>query len=195
MRTSSLKTRLAKARVAAGIKQEDLAKILGVSIDQVRHLERGARPLTIPMAGYLSAVMGISADWLRGGGTDETPVSMVGEPYDTETFEAWKSSKAIAATTDPVRAEAWRAYITYLMTEATKGRPTVELMERIGIQVAAVIREDMKANTHRQLDDSLFVGVDKFFRELAAKSPNRSPLVRELKAKRSKRAPDSRARS
>jgi transcriptional regulator with XRE-family HTH domain len=195
MRTSSLKTRLAKARVAAGIKQEDLAKILAVSIDQVRHLERGARPLTIPMAGYLSAVMGISADWLRGGGTDEPPVSMVGEPYGKETFEAWKSSKAIAATPDPLRAEAWREYISYLMTQVANAGPTVELVERIGIQVAAVIREDMKANTHRQLADSDFVGVDKFFRDLAAKSPNRSPLVKELKAKRSKRAPGSPGRS
>jgi transcriptional regulator with XRE-family HTH domain len=129
VRRSEEKTRLAVARVAAGITQEQLEEITWVSIDQIRHFERGARPLTPEMASTFSHALGISAAWLLGYGESEEPIGLDGQPYSLALFDL--APLRLISDQDPKaeqkkaqfqkivrkRAKAWEIYLTSLLSE------------------------------------------------------------------------------
>jgi transcriptional regulator with XRE-family HTH domain len=158
MRKSGLKTRLARARVAAGLTQEEFSKVALISIDQIRHFERGGRPLTSFVSGKLSQVLGVSGAWLDGIGDDNEPVALDGDPYTSEKYLEHKArhlcmpgqeeeQKKMTSETRALlaqRAKAWEMYLTSLLTGIFSGEidwfsPLAD--EEIGLQILSIIRE------------------------------------------------------
>lgn len=58
--------RLKEARKAAGLCQQELANILGVSCDSVRRLERSINMPALHTAVLMADTLGVSLDWLTG---------------------------------------------------------------------------------------------------------------------------------
>ena len=70
----SIQTRLGRARVAAGLTQVEFSKITGISIDQIRHFERGGRTMTSFAIAMFAQTLGVSAAWLAGIGDENEPL-------------------------------------------------------------------------------------------------------------------------
>ena len=124
MRKSELKTRLARARVVAGLTQVDFSKISEISIDQIRHFERAGRPMTTLHIVKFAQVLGVSDAWLAGSGQENEPIALDGEPYTREKYLehkasglqrswSWKRDKMDDATRALLeeRAQAWKTYL------------------------------------------------------------------------------------
>jgi transcriptional regulator with XRE-family HTH domain len=156
MRKSGLKTRLARARVTAGLTQVEFSKIAGTSIDQIRHFERGGRPLTTLAIVRFAQMLGVSGAWLSGIGDENDPVALDGEPYTREKYlqhkgrqlrmgwEGKKELKSEARTFLMQRNQAWRVYLNHLITgifgaEIQWSNPLVH--EEIGLKILSIIQE------------------------------------------------------
>jgi transcriptional regulator with XRE-family HTH domain len=156
MRKSAMKTRLARARVAAGLTQQEFSKASNVSIDQIRHFERGGRPLTSYVTAAFALILGVSGAWLDGIGDENEPVALDGEPYTREKYlkhkarrlrmpwEGEKELKGEARTLLMQRNQAWSVYLNHLVTgifsaEIKWHNPL--LHEEIGLKILSIIRE------------------------------------------------------
>jgi transcriptional regulator with XRE-family HTH domain len=64
--------RLKKARLAAGLKQGDLAKQCGVGQSHISGMERGVNAPSIEMLDALAQALGVSVHWLVGGDSDDS---------------------------------------------------------------------------------------------------------------------------
>jgi transcriptional regulator with XRE-family HTH domain len=158
MRTSELKTRLARARVAAGLTQVEFAKVSGIGVDQIRHLERGGpkgRHLTPERSAIFAQILGVSGAWLSGLGDEGEPIALDGEPYTREKYlehrarglplpgvEAQKinpKTKAFLAQ----RAQAWKEYLINhisLLLDAPVYSKYPLVQERVGLEILSVLR-------------------------------------------------------
>jgi transcriptional regulator with XRE-family HTH domain len=171
MRTSELKTRLARARVAAELTQVELAEVAGIGIDQIRHLERGGlkgRHLTLERAAAFAQILGISGAWLSGLGDEREPVALDGESYTREKYLEHRSrglplpgveaerinpkAKALLAQ----RAQAWKQDLIYrisLLLDAPVYSKFPLVQERVGLEIlAALTRPGIKLSTYRTVD-------------------------------------------
>ena len=60
------KERLKKLRNIKGITQQDFSEMIGMSVEMVGKMERGANSLSIQTALKIKDVFGVSLDWLYG---------------------------------------------------------------------------------------------------------------------------------
>jgi transcriptional regulator with XRE-family HTH domain len=134
MRRSAEKTRLAQARVIAGVSLETLAEYLRVSANHLRHVERGARPLPPDMAFFLGEALGVSPHWLMGFGDSKGPVDFRGNPYTVESFKAAKGRKDSRE-----RGEAWRIYLQDRLARAFKAAADRNDSDLLGCRIEDVI--------------------------------------------------------
>lgn len=137
---STLKTRLAKARVAAGITQEELAKISGISVEQIYHFERGARKLTPKTATVFSIVLGVSGHWLMGYGNKAEPLALDGEPLTREKFEAFRQP-GVNTKQWNMRGAAWLHYLNDLIHGSLRGWSGTPMIEELGCSISEAIAE------------------------------------------------------
>jgi transcriptional regulator with XRE-family HTH domain len=140
MRRSELRTRLARARVVAGITQEELSKEAEISIDQIRHFERGAREY--PIFTFI-ALLGVSAEWLAGVGDELQPIGLDGEPYTREKYLEYKARRLPSAVVEQ-RIKAWKIYLTRLVASVFNEKiDTLDLLltENLAREIASNLRE------------------------------------------------------
>jgi transcriptional regulator with XRE-family HTH domain len=205
MRKSSLKSRLARTRVIAGITQEELAQQSGISIDQIRHLERGARELGhLPILTFVT-LFGVSGEWLAGAGNEEYPVTLDGSPYTKEKYSEHRvrslSMRRDARPKDvntelnretqrllELRAEAWKIYLKELIDASFSKLRGLE-QEVLGLRVSSEIQDFCTQASWLEFKPK-YSSVDDVMRILRDRAP-----AKPAPAKRSKRAPDSRAQS
>src|SRR6516165_4817205 len=193
MRKSGLKTRLARARVAAGLTQEEFSKLSLVSIDQIRHFERGGRPMTSVSIARFAQILGVSDAWLAGIGDEGEPVALDGEPYTREKFlehkarglqRAWHwkrdqmDSETRALLTQ--RAQAWKIYLDRVLTAVFSTE--VDFLypldhDEIGLKILATIQEHVHGGG--KLVESKMIArnlpeyaVDAILRDLRSQSQN-----------------------
>jgi transcriptional regulator with XRE-family HTH domain len=159
MRTSELKTRLARARVTAGLTQVEFAKVSGIGIDQIRHLERGGpqgRHLTLERVAGFAQILGVSGSWLSGLGDEHEPVALDGEPYTRAKYLEHRArglplpgvkvekmnpkTKAFFAQ----RAQAWKDYLTRIINDVFDSpaaySPFPLGQERVGLEILTPFR-------------------------------------------------------
>ncbi|HHV78419.1 MAG TPA: helix-turn-helix transcriptional regulator [Firmicutes bacterium] len=68
---------LKELRQRSGLRQDDLAKVLGVERSTVANWERGAKQPSIDVLIKLSQIFGVSLDQLVGISTTATPIAAV----------------------------------------------------------------------------------------------------------------------
>ncbi len=81
------KDRLKQARKDKGISQSKLAQMIGVHVTNISRYERGENKPTSQVLTKLSDALGISADFLMSGSTDEVATAMIS---DRELLEQFK---------------------------------------------------------------------------------------------------------
>jgi len=189
MRKPNLNSRLARARSVTGLDQEKFAKLVDMSLDQLRHIERGGRDLTPLAACLISDHTGISADWLLGGDSAEVPPAIDGEPFTKEKFLTMQLVNAASSVGSDVegkssldhlkdeheklltlRAEAWETYLGDLLLDAFIEARGTTLPELLGTQIVDLIRSH--ANTMNLSVE--FQGVDAAMREIREAKQNRA---------------------
>ena len=79
--------RIKELRVAAGMKQPDLAKVLNCSATAVSYYETGARDIDSATIGKLCDVFGCTADYLLGRSAVATPELT---PEEESLLQAWR---------------------------------------------------------------------------------------------------------
>jgi transcriptional regulator with XRE-family HTH domain len=200
MRKSGLKTRLARARVAAGLTQIEFSKAAIASIDQIRHFEIGDRPMTSLGLVRFAQTLGVSPAWLDGIGDENGPVALDGEPYTREKYlehkarglqEApvkWQGDEMDSKTRTLLtqRAEAWKVFLDHVLT-AVFGTQVDWLYpldhDEIGLKILRAIYEHVHDSDHlvrSKLSDLALPGyaVDAILRELRSKG-HKEPEVAE----------------
>ncbi|MEM9681179.1 MAG: RstR family transcriptional repressor [Bacteroidota bacterium] len=73
------KDRLRQARKDKGISQNELAQIVGVHVTNISRYERGENKPTSQVLTKLGDALGISADFLMAGSTDEVADNMISD--------------------------------------------------------------------------------------------------------------------
>ena len=73
------KDRLRQARKDLGISQNELAQIVGVHVTNISRYERGEYKPTSHVLTKLGDALGISADFLMSGSTDEVADNMISD--------------------------------------------------------------------------------------------------------------------
>jgi transcriptional regulator with XRE-family HTH domain len=153
MRRSALKSRLARARVIAGLSQEEFSKLSGIPIDPLRHYERGKRVMGVAPTFMAVMQLGVSGAWLEGNGSEDEPVAWDGTPFTREKYleharrrdsihldsknpdpELNKETRALLAR----RVEAWRLYLHGLIDSAFIGE-SLEY-ELLGLELTEAIQ-------------------------------------------------------
>jgi transcriptional regulator with XRE-family HTH domain len=185
MRRSAEKTRLAQARVIAGVSLERLAEYLRVSANHLRHVERGARPLPPDMAFFLGQALGVSPHWLMGFGDSKGPVDFQGNPYTVESFRAAKGRKDSRE-----RGEAWRIYLQDRLARAFKAAVDRNDSDLLGCRIEEVIEGTLASAG--QAARSELGSVDEVLRRMRQEGEK---AARPDQAKRSKPVPGSRDQS
>ena len=94
MRTSSQRTTTAVLRVILGIKDNDMAELIGCGRTTIHSLESGRLKLSEGMARRMLHETHISPQWLLAGNAEAPPVSAGGAPYTRATFERAQAEKA-----------------------------------------------------------------------------------------------------
>jgi transcriptional regulator with XRE-family HTH domain len=176
MRKSALKTRLAKARVAAGIRQEDLAKMSLISAEQIRHFESGGRPLTGSVAARLGNMLGVSGAWILGFGSSNEPIGIDGNPYTKETYKRtrWDESQTQDAelkALDCARADAWARYLVGKIESMFQEARGQNAAEYAGCEIDIAL-EKLRQSLRIDAPKLQFNSVD----EAMAKAPVTPPL-------------------
>jgi DNA-binding XRE family transcriptional regulator len=87
MRPSGLKHALAVLRVFLGMRQKELAELVGRSTRTIQAVEVGPLVLSESLAREISAKTGASLDWLMRNDVDAPIVDTEGKPYTKETYE------------------------------------------------------------------------------------------------------------
>jgi transcriptional regulator with XRE-family HTH domain len=164
-----------------GLDQEKFAKLIGMSLDQLRHIERGGRELTAHLAAFISEKTGISADWLLEGDASKAPLALDGEPFTKEKFLALQLVNASVSVGGNVegkesldqlrnehakllsqRSEAWVVYLGDVLESVFEHTQQPEM---VGAMVLDVIR--IHANLMNvSLENGTFQSVDDAMREL-----------------------------
>jgi len=93
MRTSSRRTTAAVLRQIVGIKDFEMAEILGRSKYTIHDIESGRLKLSHSLATKMFHETGISLDWLLNEDPNAPPISGRGEPYTKEIFEKAQTEK------------------------------------------------------------------------------------------------------
>ena len=93
MRTSSRRTTAAVLRQILGIKDFEMAEILGRSKYTIHNIESGRLKLSHSLATKMFHETGISLDWLLNEDPNAPPISGRGEPYTREIFEKAQAEK------------------------------------------------------------------------------------------------------
>jgi len=93
MRHSSKKTTTAFLRSIVGVKVEEFASILGVSVASINSVESGRLKLSALMMKRLTHQTGISLKWLADGDLNAKPMTGTGEEFTRQTFERAQASK------------------------------------------------------------------------------------------------------
>jgi transcriptional regulator with XRE-family HTH domain len=93
MRTSSRRTTAAVLRQILGIKDFEMAEILGRSKYTIHDIESGRLKLSHSLATKMFHETGISLDWLLNDDPNAPPISGRGEPYSKEIFEKAQTEK------------------------------------------------------------------------------------------------------
>ena len=94
MRTSLKRTPAAVLRAILGIKDFEMAELLGCSRAAVHSLESGRLKMSDAMAKRMFHETEISPEWLLAGVADAPPKSGHGEPYTKAIFERAQAEKA-----------------------------------------------------------------------------------------------------
>jgi transcriptional regulator with XRE-family HTH domain len=206
MRKPNLNSRLARARSITSLDQEKFAKLVGMSLDQLRHIERGGRELAAHLAALISEKVGVSADWLLGGDASETPLALDGEGFTREKFLALQLANAASsvgrdvegkASLDQLQSEhtkllsqrsrAWELYLGDILETVFEEAKETTLPELLGTQIVDLIR--VHANLmNLSLKGGMFQGVDDAMRELrkSKQTPAAQPKSGKVAAARSK---------
>ena len=87
------KTTAAVLRATCGIKNQEMAEILGCSVDTIRSVECGRGRLTEDLARRMSYETGVSLAWLLKGDLKMPPVTASGEPFTEEIYEKMRAEK------------------------------------------------------------------------------------------------------
>jgi DNA-binding XRE family transcriptional regulator len=94
MRTSSRKTTPAVLRSILGIKDVEMAELLGCSTSTIHSVESGRLKLSESLALTMSLVTGVNVMWLLDGDTSKPPTCQYQRrPYSRSEFENWLLSK------------------------------------------------------------------------------------------------------
>ena len=93
MRTSSGMTTSAVLRTILGIKDAEMAELLGCSRHTIHSLESGRLKLSDELATKMFHETGISVDWLLKGDPSAPAIAANREPYSRETFEKTQANK------------------------------------------------------------------------------------------------------
>lgn len=93
MRTSSRRTTAAVLRQILGIKDFEMAEILGRSKYTIHNIESGRLELSHSLATKMFHETGISLDWLLNEDPNAPPISGRGEQYTKEIFEKAQAEK------------------------------------------------------------------------------------------------------
>jgi transcriptional regulator with XRE-family HTH domain len=149
----------------AGITQQEFAEASEISIDQIRHFERGSRPLTPHMSGYLSSRLGVSGHWLYGQGPSDDPIGLDGKPFTRETFELFRASERSGKASEDIRslnkprADAWILYLKDLIEKTFHAAYGEPITEYLGCSIEAEVRRILPS-TIRGIPKMRFKSVD-----------------------------------
>jgi transcriptional regulator with XRE-family HTH domain len=104
MRTSSRKTTPAVLRSILGIKDVEMAELLGCSTSTIHSVESGRLKLSESLALRMSLVTGVNVDWLLDGDTSKPPTTIYqARPYSRSEFEHWLLSKTETLRVDKMQ--------------------------------------------------------------------------------------------
>jgi transcriptional regulator with XRE-family HTH domain len=92
-RTSTKKTTAAVLRSIIGIKDSEMADILGCRPPTIHSLESGRLQLSEKLAQRIFHETGASLTWLLNGDTSAPPISGRSEPYTKEIFDRVRAQK------------------------------------------------------------------------------------------------------
>ena len=95
MRTSTKRTPVAVLRTIIGIKDFEMAELLGCSCPTIHSLESGRLKLSENMVERLLHETGIAPEWLLGGNPLAVPRSLRGERYTKSSFDRAQAAKAV----------------------------------------------------------------------------------------------------
>lgn len=93
MRTSTRKTTTAALRALVGIKDLEMAEILKCSPNTIHSLEAGRLRLSDALGMRIAHETGVAIDWLLAGNPQIPPLDQAGQPYTTQTYEAWRTKR------------------------------------------------------------------------------------------------------
>jgi len=104
MRTSLKKTTPAVLRSVLGIKDVEMAELLGCSTSTIHSVESGRLKLSDSLALRISLVTGVNVDWLLDGDTSKPPTTIYhARPYSRAEFEHWLLSKTETLRVDKMQ--------------------------------------------------------------------------------------------
>lgn len=87
------KTTAAVLRATCGINKEEMADVLGCSVDTIRSVECGRGRLTEDLARRMSHETGVSLAWLLAGDPKTPPTLASGEKYTEEIYKKMRAGK------------------------------------------------------------------------------------------------------
>jgi hypothetical protein len=100
MRTSTKRTPVAILRALIGLKDWELAELVGCGKTSIHSLESGRMRLSASMAERFGTETGVSTDWLLAGDPELPPIDRSGEPYTKNVFAEFQASKACLDNSD-----------------------------------------------------------------------------------------------
>jgi transcriptional regulator with XRE-family HTH domain len=94
MRPSPLRHPLAVLRQLIGLRQKELAQLLGKSTPTVQAIELGKLKLSEDLAAKIEEETGVSADWLLNGEAARPPRNRVGATYGKDDYELARAGRS-----------------------------------------------------------------------------------------------------
>ena len=93
MRPSFEQTNVARLRVLTGLRQKELAPLVGLKLSSLQKLETKSLALSAETAKRIAFETGVSACWLQSSDTGLPPVTPSGRPYAESDYTATRAAR------------------------------------------------------------------------------------------------------